>query len=351
MSLAIDTNVEFLQRYLRLSDDKLKSYQNMSAEEILKAEASSGNQLAIQLAQEIMTNPDFLIEIFKLANPENKIIRLGFIDTSFLFTIDKAKCFRILNTICMVPGNDGKNTDPELEKKMSAACAVAEENLIDSNLISDTYQIEHKMSGGSLKNYRGFIISEGSNIHFIASKSIFTAKILNYENYLDNLSMIGDWTTALQVGMGIYQSKIFSLSGVNLCDQDSKRIFICYLKTFVINFINYGITERDLNESTYNIIDFCILLREYRFLFSELLSLYKNNNTEEAFFDQLAPFIIQGRLKDYVSDLNKSVDSLILPLDESPYPLKIKRNGYIPILNSKVHFDEDALRELQATIM
>lgn len=76
MSLAIDTNVEFLQRYLRLSDDKLKSYQNMSAEEILKAEASSGNQLAIQLAQEIMTNPDFLIEIFKLANPENKIMIL-----------------------------------------------------------------------------------------------------------------------------------------------------------------------------------------------------------------------------------------------------------------------------------
>ena len=33
------------------------------------------------------------------------------------------------------------------------------------------------------------------------------------------------------------------------------------------------------------------------------------------------------------------------------YPLKIKRNGYMPILNSKVYFDEDVLKELQTTII
>ena len=61
--------------------------------------------------------------------------------------------------------------------------------------------------------------------------------------------------------------------------------------------------------------------------------------------------LAQGRLKDFIADCNKSVEGNLLPLDESPYPLKIKRNGYMPIFNSKVHFDEDALRDLQTTIV
>lgn len=59
----------------------------------------------------------------------------------------------------------------------------------------------------------------------------------------------------------------------------------------------------------------------------------------------------QGRLKDYISDCNNAVDKCLLPLDESPFPLTIKRNGFMPILNSKVFFDEDVLKELQTTIV
>ena len=92
-----------------------------------------------------------------------------------------------------------------------------------------------------------------------------------------------------------------------------------------------------------------IFMKVYDITEKDAIGRYHNLQDE---YDGISnKLIAQGRLKDYISDLNKSVDSLILPLDESPYPLKIKRNGYMPILNSKVHFDEDALRELQATIM
>ena len=72
MSLTIDANLRFLQSKLKFSSDKLQKYQGMSTEEILKAEAASGNQLAVELAQEIMTNSEFLIELFQLADPKNK---------------------------------------------------------------------------------------------------------------------------------------------------------------------------------------------------------------------------------------------------------------------------------------
>lgn len=92
-----------------------------------------------------------------------------------------------------------------------------------------------------------------------------------------------------------------------------------------------------------------IFMKVYDITEKDAIGRYQNLQDE---YDGISnKLIAQGRLKDYISDLNKSVDSLILPLDESPYPLKIKRNGYMPILNSKVHFDEDALKELQITII
>lgn len=74
MSLTI-SNIDFLARALAISTGTLqKEYKDLSIEEIVKAEAKKGNQLAIQLADEIMNNPDFLIEIFQLADPNNKIV-------------------------------------------------------------------------------------------------------------------------------------------------------------------------------------------------------------------------------------------------------------------------------------
>ena len=76
MSIAIDTNLVYLQNRLNLSAEKLEMYQGKSIEEVLEAEAASGNQLAIQLAEELMTNVNLLIEIFKLADPNNKFMIL-----------------------------------------------------------------------------------------------------------------------------------------------------------------------------------------------------------------------------------------------------------------------------------
>ena len=72
MSISIDTNLLYLQSKLNLSAEKIQRYQGMSIDEVLKAEAEDGNELAIELAEELLTNVALLIEIFQLADPENK---------------------------------------------------------------------------------------------------------------------------------------------------------------------------------------------------------------------------------------------------------------------------------------
>lgn len=77
MSLVIDSNLEYLQNILHISkvtfDEK---YANMSVDEIIEAEAAQGNQQAIELAQELTTNKSLVMELFDLADTNNKYMIL-----------------------------------------------------------------------------------------------------------------------------------------------------------------------------------------------------------------------------------------------------------------------------------
>lgn len=76
MSIVIDTNLAYLQTRLNLSTEKLELYQGKSINEVIEAEAASGNSLAIELAEQLMTDVNLLIEIFQLADPNNKFVIL-----------------------------------------------------------------------------------------------------------------------------------------------------------------------------------------------------------------------------------------------------------------------------------
>lgn len=78
MSLVIDSNVEYLQTALHISAVKFQEeYANMSVEEIIEAEAAAGNQLAIELAQELTSNVNLVMELFDLADTNNKFMILS----------------------------------------------------------------------------------------------------------------------------------------------------------------------------------------------------------------------------------------------------------------------------------
>ncbi len=82
MAIRIDSILEYLQARLGLSESQLKIYEDKSLEEILREEALKGNQAAIQLAVAMFTNPKQLIELFQLANPENKLTIISTMTTS-----------------------------------------------------------------------------------------------------------------------------------------------------------------------------------------------------------------------------------------------------------------------------
>lgn len=73
MSIKINTDLAYIQSKLNISTSKMETYKNKSIEEIIQTEAADGNQAAIQLAADMFTNVSQLVELFQLANPENKL--------------------------------------------------------------------------------------------------------------------------------------------------------------------------------------------------------------------------------------------------------------------------------------
>ena len=73
MSIVIDADLAYLQTRLHISSLKLQEeYANLSVEEIIEAEAASGNQEAIKLANELLNNVDLVIKLFNLSDANNK---------------------------------------------------------------------------------------------------------------------------------------------------------------------------------------------------------------------------------------------------------------------------------------
>lgn len=73
----IELNVDFslLYKYFGIAPSSLVQYASKDIDEIMKIEAANGNEKAKEYKQ-ILSNPDKLLEIFKLANVENRYVIL-----------------------------------------------------------------------------------------------------------------------------------------------------------------------------------------------------------------------------------------------------------------------------------
>lgn len=76
--IVLDTDLSTLLSKLNISQTKMvEMYSMMTIDEIVEAEAAQGNQAAVQFAADLFTNVDKLVEIFKLADPNNKFLILS----------------------------------------------------------------------------------------------------------------------------------------------------------------------------------------------------------------------------------------------------------------------------------
>lgn len=84
MSIKINTDLEYLILRLNILPSKMEEYKDKTIDEILKSEAAAGNQAAVKMAADMFTDANMLIELFQLADPENKLAILSSMTSSQL---------------------------------------------------------------------------------------------------------------------------------------------------------------------------------------------------------------------------------------------------------------------------
>lgn len=72
MSIALNTDQYHLKTQLNLSTSRWQSYADKSIDDVIKAEAESGNTLAKDYGRKLFGNADELINTFQLTEPSNK---------------------------------------------------------------------------------------------------------------------------------------------------------------------------------------------------------------------------------------------------------------------------------------
>jgi len=88
MSLVIDANMKLFSDRLHISSSRMiQDYGLSSIDEIIKAETEKGNTHAVQYAREYYSSPDKLIEMFKLADVENKYVLINHMDERTRFKL------------------------------------------------------------------------------------------------------------------------------------------------------------------------------------------------------------------------------------------------------------------------
>jgi hypothetical protein len=72
MTISLNTDQYHIQNKLNISTSRMRDYADMSIDDIIEAEAESGNTLAKDYGRNLFGTVDELIESFQLENPSNK---------------------------------------------------------------------------------------------------------------------------------------------------------------------------------------------------------------------------------------------------------------------------------------
>ena len=228
---------------------------------------------------------------------EAPIIKIGFLNISTIYLIDKEGNFKILNSRKFNQGNiqieEGKII-PENNKELIKNVELQMVFKMDG-ILSYDYSINTK---NMIKIYN--IINNRNTYEFYAftNNTVYVQKLNNYQTYIDSLFKKGEWNDLLLLSMNIYKGKMSALTGIPTKIEERKKKLKDFLQNLVLKYVELSL-DKDVEEKMEIIIEFCLEVGLGVFLFEKVLKKYEDKKYKELFLNKLEPFIICNKIKDY----------------------------------------------------
>jgi len=263
------------------------------------------------------------------------IIRIGFLNLSSIYLIDKEGNFKILDTRKFNQGNIEIHKElyyPIVPKNNSRAEL---QHVLHFNGIMK--QIYLKIKGVDKETYFYSILNNNtkdeSSVCVITDNQIYYQELIDYQKYLKDLQKKENWMGLLILGINIYKGKMAALNGIPFKKKDRKSTIGEYLQDLISQFLftNAG-TQQVLNNSKNNYFDpnqekarieknmditieFCIEIDSVNYLFDKILKIYESKKYKEIFLSKLEPFILCDKMKKF--DIPEEIIMDLIKLYES----------------------------------
>ena len=242
-------------------------------------------------------------ELGHYMNFEN-IYRIGFMNNSVIYCIDKSFTMTILNTSKIVPGKveieygkpvaSKKNNLPEIEKKH-----IAFENITSQMKIKDPYNYKKETFLYSIIDNNDSVIT----IVILGEKQLYNLVLKDWKFFLNTFQNNSDFLNLFSVGIEIYKGKMMALS--NIPEEKVKKDRVSdFLKQIVNQYVILNTreneTEEKISECIKITIEVCIEIGAVEYLLKTIMQLFETKDYGELFLTKLQPFILCDKIINVV---------------------------------------------------
>ena len=167
---------------------------------------------------------------------EAPIVRIGFLNLSTVYLIDKEGNFKLLNTRKFNQGS------VNIDEKLTLSIIPEDNNNIElQNVFKMNLIKSHSyLTNEKLKTYIYSIINNRNKYEFFAfgENTIYQQSLINYQKYMENLYKKGEWLDLFLLGKDIYKGKLNALDGIPMKIGERKEKVKEYLQELIKKYLN-----------------------------------------------------------------------------------------------------------------
>ena len=242
------------------------------------------------------------------------ILRIGFINNSVVYVLDKQYGIKIIDSAKLNPGR------PKIKSDTGKVVIPKNNNLAE---IDKGHSVSQKL-GRQLKitdpknnkkeTFLYSIIENGSSLQILSEKQMYNCKLIEWDTFLNNLQKKEEYLDLFTIGIDLYQEKFNAFSKIPPKTDDRKKKIGEFLRQIVSQYVIFNTGSKksgslfleDENETKeiskcINIsIEFCIEIEAIEYLLKSIEPLFETKDYGELFLQKLEPFILCDKIKNVI---------------------------------------------------
>lgn len=224
------------------------------------------------------------------------IIKIGFLNLSTIYLIDKEGNFKLLNSRKFNQGiisYDEELKFPIIPEHNNIAEL---QNVLKLGKIKSFSYLNNK----KLESYIYSILDNRKKYEFYAfgEDTIYHQSLITYQSALEKLQEKGEWNDLFLLGQSIYKGKTSSLNEIPMRIEERKKKVKEFLQGLVNKYLTHSLNSNQMEQNMETIIEFCNEIDSDNYLFEKMTKDNNLKNYKNDFLDKLEPFILCDKFKD-----------------------------------------------------